>query len=200
MAAGVARSTILTATHHVQLNKLRCGGASVCVCVCVGECEEHVVATDCGLVVVAVHALLDGTQCFACQVDRPCGAPVLTVSPMYTHPPTTPTCRQHFHKDVRKQLYSEDDDRNFFNRIKDALKSTEARLEEGRVALQHLEMFLLNVACDDPGAAIGAQLVLPMLQDRLDGAALTFKAERAKMAEDEIIAMEVRVRLGDGAS
>ncbi len=26
MAAGVARSTILTATHTVQLNKLRCGG------------------------------------------------------------------------------------------------------------------------------------------------------------------------------
>lgn len=99
--------------------------------------------------------------------------------------------RQHFHKDVRKQLYSEDDDRSFFNRIKDALKSTEARLEEGRVALQHLEMFLLNVACDDPGAAIGTQLVLPMLQERLDAAALAFKAERAKMAEDEIIAMEV---------
>lgn len=65
---------------------------------------------------------------------------------------------------MRKQLYSEDDDRSFFNRIKDALKGTEARLEEGRVALQHLEMFLLNVACDDPGAAIGTQLVLPLLQ------------------------------------
>jgi hypothetical protein len=103
-----------------------------------------------------------------------------------------PTRRQHFHKDVRKQLYSGDDDVSFFNRIKDALKSTEARLEEGRVALQHLEMFLLNVACDDPGAAIGTQLVLPMLQERLDAAALAFKAERAKMAEDEIIAMEVR--------
>jgi hypothetical protein len=99
--------------------------------------------------------------------------------------------RQHFQKDVRKQLYSEEDDRNFFNRIKDALKTTESRLEEGRVALQHLEMFLLNVACDDPGAAIGTQLVLPMLQERLDAAALAFKAELAKMAEDEIIAMEV---------
>lgn len=105
------------------------------------------------------------------------------------------THRQHFQKDVRKQLYSEDDDRQLFNRIKDALKQTDARLEEGRVALQHLEMFLLNVACDDPGAAIGTQLVLPMLQERLDGAALAFKAERAKMAEDEIIAMEVSRQL-----
>lgn len=105
--------------------------------------------------------------------------------------PIIPMRRQHFQKDVRKQLYSEEDDRNFFNRIKDALKTTESRLEEGRVALQHLEMFLLNVACDDPGAAIGTQLVLPMLQERLDAAALAFKAELAKMAEDEIIAMEV---------
>lgn len=49
--------------------------------------------------------------------------------------PVSP-CRQHFHKDVRKQLYSDTDDRNFFNRIKDALKTVETRLEEGRVALQ----------------------------------------------------------------
>lgn len=54
----------------------------------------------------------------------------------------------------------------------------------------------MNVACDDPGAAIGSQLVLPLLQDRLDGAALEYKAERAKMAEEEIIAMEVRWNRG----
>ena len=61
--------------------------------------------------------------------------------------------------------------------------------------LQHLELFLVNVACDDPGAAIGSQLVLPLLQERLDAAALEFKAERAKMAEEEIIAMEVRTAM-----
>lgn len=40
----------------------------------------------------------------------------------------------------------------------------ERRLEEGRVALQHLEVMLLNVGCDDPGTAIGTQLLLPLLQ------------------------------------
>jgi hypothetical protein len=35
-------------------------------------------------------------------------------------------------------------------------------------------------------------LLLVCLQERLDGAALAYKAERAKMAEQEIIAMEVR--------
>jgi hypothetical protein len=34
-------------------------------------------------------------------------------------------------------------------------------------------------------------LLLVCLQERLDGAALAYKAERAKMAEQEIIAMEV---------
>jgi hypothetical protein len=76
------------------------------------------------------------------------------------------SCRQHFHKDVRKQLYSDSDDRQFFDRIKCGLKTIEGRLEEGRVALQHLELFLVNVACDDPGATIGSQLVLPLLQVR----------------------------------
>jgi hypothetical protein len=67
---------------------------------------------------------------------------------------------------VRKQLYSDSDDRAFFDRIKCGLKTIEGRLEEGRVALQHLDLFLVNVACDDPGATIGSQLVLPLLQVR----------------------------------
>lgn len=68
---------------------------------------------------------------------------------------------------MRKQLYSNSDDKAFFDRIKMGLKYVETRLEEGRVALQHLELFLVNVACDDPGAAIGSQLVLPLLQVRM---------------------------------
>ncbi len=38
------------------------------------------------------------------------------------------------------------------------------RLEESRVALQYLEMQLINTACDDPGATIGMSLSLPILQ------------------------------------
>ena len=72
------------------------------------------------------------------------------------------------------------------------IKVIEKRVEESRVALQHLEMHLINTACDDPGATIGMQLALPVLQDRLDARALEHKAELAKMAESEIIRMEVR--------
>jgi hypothetical protein len=65
---------------------------------------------------------------------------------------------------VRKQLYNGIDDRQFFDRIACGLKTVEDRLEEGRVALQYLELFLVNVACDDLGATISSQLVLPLLQ------------------------------------
>ena len=52
-------------------------------------------------------------------------------------------------------------------------------------------MFLMNVACNDPGAAIGGNLVLPILQERLDSLALDYAAEKAAEAEKAIIKMEV---------
>ena len=74
------------------------------------------------------------------------------------------------------------------------IKAVEKRVEESRVALQHLEMHLINVACDDPGVAIGTQLALPLLQERLDARAMMHAAQRAQLAESEIIRMEVRTR------
>ena len=100
--------------------------------------------------------------------------------------------RAHFHRDVLRQLYGDADDRAFFDRIKTQLREAEARLEDGRAALAHLESAVVNVACDDPGAAIGSQLVLPLLQDRLDGRALQYAAARAAEAEEAVIRMEVR--------
>ena len=58
--------------------------------------------------------------------------------------------------------------------------------------LHHLEAQLINVACDDPGAAIGAQLALPLLQERLDARAQDFARQKAAQAEEDIIKMEVR--------
>ncbi len=95
-------------------------------------------------------------------------------------------------QDVRRQLYNDEDDRTFFGWIQGELRSVEKRLEEGRAPLQHLEMHLINVACDDPGATIGAQLALPMLQERLDAKAREFADCRATEAELLIVQMEVR--------
>ncbi|KAL3153768.1 hypothetical protein ABBQ32_013356 [Trebouxia sp. C0010 RCD-2024] len=98
--------------------------------------------------------------------------------------------RQHFSKDVRRQLYGDEDDRKFFQWVQSQLKQTETRLENGRAVLHHLEAQLINVACDDPGAAIGAQLALPLLQERLDAKAQEFARQKAAQAEEDIIKME----------
>ena len=49
---------------------------------------------------------------------------------------------------MRRQLYGEDDDRSFFDSIRQELKATDKKLEEGRAVLHHLEMYLVNVACN----------------------------------------------------
>lgn len=97
------------------------------------------------------------------------------------------TCAQ----DVRRQLYSTDDDRTFFDWIQKELRTVERRLEDGRAVLAHLEGALINVSCDDPGAPIGQQLALPLLQERLDARARGYASQRAAAAEEAIIKEEV---------
>lgn len=89
-------------------------------------------------------------------------------------------------------MYNADDDRNFFDWVQRELRAVEKRLEEGRTCLAHLELALINVACDDPGAAVGTQLALPLLQERLDGRARAFAAQRAAAAQEAIIRAEAR--------
>lgn len=98
--------------------------------------------------------------------------------------------RTAFHKDFKKQLYSDADDQAFFNRIKTELKTFDKRVEDGAVVLQHLEMFLINVACDDPGALVGTSTILPLLQERLDKKAMEFSMQRASEAMDQLLKME----------
>lgn len=47
------------------------------------------------------------------------------------------------------------------------------------------------MSCDDPGAPIGQQLALPILQERLDARARDYAAQRAAAAEEAIIKEEV---------
>ncbi len=95
-------------------------------------------------------------------------------------------------QDVRRQLYSMDDDRTFFDWIQKELRAVERRLEDGRAVLAHLEGALINVSCNDPGAVVGQQLALPILQERLDAKARDYAAQRAAAAEELIIKEEVR--------
>ena len=67
-------------------------------------------------------------------------------------------------QDVRRRLCSNADDIKVYKCIQEQLQDTEKRLAEGWAVLDYLQDQLTDVACDDPGTAIGAWLALPILQ------------------------------------
>ena len=99
----------------------------------------------------------------------------------------------HFRKDIQHQLYSDADDRSIFTALRGHYRDIMERLEQGRVAAQQLGRIFMNAACDDLAPRIAGELVLPLLQKRWDEAARQFAEEKARQAQEEIIAlMEVR--------
>jgi len=48
-------------------------------------------------------------------------------------------------QDVRRQMYTADDDRVFFDWIQRELRAVDKRLEDGRACLAHLELALVNL-------------------------------------------------------
>lgn len=101
--------------------------------------------------------------------------------------------RHQFRTEVCHQLYHLEDDIALFGQINRQLKEVSSKVEDGRAALQHLEAFVLNVSCDDPGIAIGINLILPFIQQKLDSKALEFASQKANAALDEVTEMEVRL-------
>ena len=100
--------------------------------------------------------------------------------------------RNQFFEEMRKQLYSEDEDKYFYREVQKGIKEVETRMEEAKVAVSQLEQQLLNVACDDPGSTVGMSLLLPLLIDRLDALAQDHAKEMASLAEQELIRLNVR--------
>lgn len=60
-------------------------------------------------------------------------------------------------------------------------------MKNGRAAICHLHQHLLSATCDDPSPAIGLLLVLPYIQQRLDGMLQEHAASQAKQAEAELL-------------
>ena len=61
------------------------------------------------------------------------------------------------------------------------------KMRDGRAAICHLHQQLLSATCDDPSPAIGMLLVLPYIQQRLDGMLEEHAATQAKQAEAELL-------------
>lgn len=60
-------------------------------------------------------------------------------------------------------------------------------MKDGRAAICHLHQHLEFATCDDPSPAIGMLLVLPFIQQRLDGMLEEHAASQAKQAEAELL-------------
>lgn len=75
--------------------------------------------------------------------------------------------RQCILQDVRYQLHDEAEDHRLYKLAQKQLKQIEKRQLKGQAVLPLLENSVINLACDDPGAAIGPQLILPTLRKRL---------------------------------
>ena len=97
--------------------------------------------------------------------------------------------RLHYAEEMQKKLQTDADDKRLFEALKISLKRTQERLEEGRVAVQYLELSLTNAACENPGTSIAEKLVLPLLQERLEEGAWQFAEEKARQAQEEIMAL-----------
>jgi len=55
-----------------------------------------------------------------------------------------------------------------------------------RAALIHLEAQVINVACDDPGRAVGATVLLPMLRERIESQAYAHYNKDVLLAEQRV--------------
>ena len=55
-----------------------------------------------------------------------------------------------------------------------------------RAALIHLEAQVINVACDDPGRAVGATVLLPMLRERIESQAYAHFNKHVLLAEQKV--------------
>lgn len=69
-------------------------------------------------------------------------------------------------------------------------RTLRAFVAEGEVAIGHCEMVLINVACDDPGAILGIQVILPLLQQRIDMRIALYQMESADRVVAQLIKEE----------
>eukprot|EP01025_Chloroclados_australasicus_P049752 TRINITY_DN5689_c0_g2_i1.p1 TRINITY_DN5689_c0_g2~~TRINITY_DN5689_c0_g2_i1.p1 ORF type:complete len:1116 (-),score=154.62 TRINITY_DN5689_c0_g2_i1:1122-4469(-) len=88
-------------------------------------------------------------------------------------------------------LLSESDIQKELGSVSQRLQQLSQKVIEGTAALHHLEMNLINLACEDPGALISMHLALPIIQKKLYHAARSHAEKRANaVCEDLITSIE----------
>ena len=98
--------------------------------------------------------------------------------------------RRKFHESVYSQLFCDEDDMNFFNRMMNQIKEINNEIEVAQAALTHQEHLLTSILCVDPGAEVSHHLILPYLQMRIETAASEHAAKKAAAAEADVLGLE----------
>jgi hypothetical protein len=72
---------------------------------------------------------------------------------------------------VRAPPFNAEQEKQLVNRLLQLAKQTQLLLHEGAVAAQHLQSYLVNLACEDAGCAVVQEVMLLVLRQQLDSAA-----------------------------
>jgi hypothetical protein len=103
--------------------------------------------------------------------------------------------REGFDKSIHHQLHTAQGKVELYEALQLRCRLFNKYLEESYVVAQHLERALINTACIDLGARVATELVLPLLQERLEEAARQYIEDKARQAQEEIIVLfEVRYK------
>ncbi|KAL0020066.1 hypothetical protein WJX79_000254 [Trebouxia sp. C0005] len=70
---------------------------------------------------------------------------------------------------VHPNMYSVEDDHFFCSKLPAALKLVDDITQQGKAALPHMEALVIYLARDDSLEVLGPHLILPLIQQRLDG-------------------------------
>ncbi|KAL0037645.1 hypothetical protein WJX77_006007 [Trebouxia sp. C0004] len=123
--------------------------------------------------------------------------------------------RQYFHQQICPGLRTVEYELSVMMYLQQHVKEMERFHAVNRAALIHLEAQVINVACDDPGRAVGSSVLLPMLRDRIESQAYAHynkdvllaeqkaaaqKAAKARKALEELIAEEEQEKAQAAAS
>lgn len=74
--------------------------------------------------------------------------------------------------------------------LSEVVSAMEIRVEEGRTVIYHLERQLVNMVYEDASITVGQQLMLPILQERLEARAAESLSRKADEAAEELLRME----------
>ena len=90
---------------------------------------------------------------------------------------------------MQHQLCSEKEDESVRKQLVDALKNIKPLMESDAAVIPHLEMLVVDGACNDPGAYSVNNLVLPIIRERIDVLAKKHNAKKAAEAQEAVKVM-----------